>query len=247
MLRRERGLLPHEVQALEARGEEVIQGIDVSAAQGVVSVADWATMKRQGIRFAFVKCGNGNDPTDGAFVRNIDNARAGGLIVGAYHVLFPLNPSPAHPGREPDVQARMHYFASRDRCMPGDLPTVLDFELPTPDKWGTPPGWMVDAESIADCGLAYLQEYEQLSGKRPMIYTFPWFWKAVAKVDVSAFADYRLWLARYKAPAAGTLAPWTSPTFWQYSDGGGRLPNGAPVDQNCFMGDEAAFASLLAE
>lgn len=66
----------------ECTGDEnTIKGIDVSQYQGKM---DWAKVKNQGISFAFVRVGHGSHEVDPTFTRNIDEANAVGIKVGAY-------------------------------------------------------------------------------------------------------------------------------------------------------------------
>jgi GH25 family lysozyme M1 (1,4-beta-N-acetylmuramidase) len=81
-----------------------------------------------------------------------------------------------------------------------------------------------------------------LWGRPLIIYTYPFFAHSV-QFDVS-LASARLYIASYQEVPA-IPAPWTSYVIQQTSDGGGRLPNGCPVDQNVIR-DEPTLASLLA-
>jgi GH25 family lysozyme M1 (1,4-beta-N-acetylmuramidase) len=221
-----------------------LRGIDVGSPQGSLSPADWRAIAASGVRWAYLRCGNGNEGSDPTFAANLAGARAAGILVGAYHVGMPLPNDPAHPGRDPESQALAHYRAcnglgSRD----GELPPALDFEWPTPDLWSR---YGCSAEQILVWGREYLEIAGPLYGVEPVVYSFRWFWDAVAEGhDARAFASSPLWLAAYEThEPIRAIAPWTRATFWQLSDGGGRLPNGARVDEDELLGDDAELAAL---
>src|ERR1700704_4796393 len=65
---------------VEARPE----GVDVSNHQGVVG---WRRVAGAGIAFAIPKASEGTGFTDPYFVRNVQGARAAGILCGAYHFL----------------------------------------------------------------------------------------------------------------------------------------------------------------
>src|SRR5260370_42410398 len=107
-----------------------IIGIDVSSVQKKI---DWKAVEKTGINFAIAKCGNGNNGIDPFFVYNMVAIKATSIALGIYNVGFPLLDDPAHPGRNPVDQAKMHFNASNSIGMhPGDLPVTLDLEWPVP-------------------------------------------------------------------------------------------------------------------
>lgn len=219
-----------------------IRGIDVSAVQGHV---DWDAVARSGVRFAFLKCATGNEGgLDPRYRENVQNARSAGITIGPYNFAYPLPLNAGHPGRGPREQAENHFGkAGGLGNAQGDLPPVLDLEWPAPENW---PHWFTSAALIRDWGLGYLARYEELSGRVPMVYTYPWFWgKVAASGEVGDYARYPLWLASYTHPPLASLLPWGAPTFVQTSGGGGKLPSGAPVDENVFMGSEDDFAVFV--
>ena len=60
------------------------QGIDVSKFQGVI---DWRKVKASGkVKFAYIKATEGTSIQDPMYKRNIDSARAAGILVGSYHL-----------------------------------------------------------------------------------------------------------------------------------------------------------------
>lgn len=64
------------------RGKYPLRGIDVSHHQGQI---DWRRVAADDVAFAVIKATEGGDHVDDAFDRNLREARAAGLAVGAYH------------------------------------------------------------------------------------------------------------------------------------------------------------------
>lgn len=218
----------------------MIRGIDVSAVQGVV---DWPAVAASGVRFVVVKCAQGNEAgRDATYERNVAGARAAGLAVGCYLFGYPL--PPGKPGRVPAEQAKIHFakcdgVGTRD----GELPPALDIEWPAPEDWAR---WQCNAAQIRDWGLAYLDAAKALWGRTPLVYTYPYFWSHVSAAGgLEQYAEYPLWLADYSHMPPHVPAPWVGATLQQTSGGGGKLPSGAPVDENVFSGNEQAWQAFL--
>src|SRR5690348_9950938 len=68
------------------------QGIDVSSYQGS---PNWGSIKSCGWQFAFAKATEGVSINDSSYRYNINNAKANGVYVGAYHFAHPDLNSPS--------------------------------------------------------------------------------------------------------------------------------------------------------
>jgi GH25 family lysozyme M1 (1,4-beta-N-acetylmuramidase) len=256
----------------------MIPGFDCYVGYGLI---DFNLVREAGYRFVWVKCVEGNEGKDPAYARNVQRARDAGLVVGAYHFAFPLPTDPKHPGRSPLEQARAFY----DGCaglgsQVGELSPALDFEWPPRfdktkfldkngngkrdpdeplvDQWAR---WGVTAASLSEWARECAEAMTILWGRRPVIYTYPSFFKAVAAgADVSWAQRYPLWLADYQWSGPGTPPDgWTPPHMswvaegwddWaacQHSAEGStvRIPGvpACPVDRNVIK-DEATFQAL---
>lgn len=104
----------------------VIDGIDVSYAQGNGNKINWRKVKRCGIDFVFVRAGyrdstKGNIHKDSQFKKNIQRARKAGLMVGVYFY------SQATSKKEAVQEARtlLRYVKGYNV----DLPLVIDYEI----------------------------------------------------------------------------------------------------------------------
>lgn len=196
----------------------MIQGIDVSVLQGQV---DFEAEFKRGTQFCIARCGVGNNGKDSMYQHNIQGAQAAGMQVGAYHFLFPL-PTESTPSRDPRKQAAQHFQWA------GPLSVVAaDLEYPVQADWAH---WNCSAQQIQDWTLAYLEEYQTLSGIRPLIYTYPNYAQCLKLTE--DFAAYRLWIASYE-PTPSIPYPWNDYVMWQTSGGTAeKLLNGMAVDTN---------------
>jgi lysozyme len=193
-----------------------IKGIDASALQGVI---DWSSVATAGYQFVILRAGVGNSGIDTYYPANVAKANAAGLKVAAYNFVFPLPPLASQPLRDPVKQAQFHFQGVKN------LVSVVccDWEWPVPADWKK---WGVNAQFIIDWTLTYLQEYERLSGQKPVIYTYPDF--ANHLNPPAQFAQYKLWIASYETNPT-IPHPWQDYVLWQNSDHG-HLPNGVEVD-----------------
>ncbi len=200
---------------------DLIKGIDISVIQGNV---DFKAVAATGVKFVICRCGVGNGGIDTKYKQNIANARAAGLKVMAYHFIYPLPPLASQPLRDPKAQAQMHVNAAG-----GEL-ACCDLEWPAPEQWAK---WGCTAAQITKWSIEYLEAYEALSGIRPIVYTYPYFAKAINLPDWFG-QKYKLWIASYQTGHPFIPKPWTDWVMWQYSGGTGPeaqyLPGGVPVD-----------------
>lgn len=91
----------------------MISGIDVSHYQEEI---DWSAVAESGVKFAYIKCTEGQSFVDPWFAINWQNAQANGLICGAYHF---LTDAPV------DLQVKLF----RKMAPAFGLPPVIDAEL----------------------------------------------------------------------------------------------------------------------
>jgi len=192
-----------------------VMGIDVSKYQhDTGKPIDWRRVKASDQRFAFIKATGGSNRVDPWFEREWVAARRAGMITGAYHY--------ADPSRSAVAQARLIVSVVGTTREANNLGIVLDLE----DTGGLGPA------SLVRWAKSFLNEVQRLTGRVPILYTGPNFWKT--RVRSSAFGAYPLWLARYNSTPPAPLPGWNRWTFWQYTSSG-RIP-GIPghVDRNWF-------------
>lgn len=202
---------------------ERLFGIDVSRYQGTI---DWQKVKAAGVKYAFIKATEGQTFVDPMFARNWRELKAKGIPRGAYHFFRPST----------NLQGQIDNFCKVVGSLePGDLPPVLDVEVPSlwthltvKQRLALVNGWMKGVE-------------EKL-GVKPIIYLSSSFAGDVLGGDAS-LRPYILWVAHYTSrPSPRVPAPWADWNFWQYSESGtvDGIKDQA-VDLNHFNGSAAAL------
>jgi lysozyme len=203
---------------------ELIKGCDVSAFQGSL---DYKLLSDT-YKFVIFRNFVGNDSKDKFISSNIQAARDNGMAVGIYNFVFPLPEAKNKFNRCPKEQAQLHF----DNTEEGVSLIACDLEWPVPQDWKK---WNCNANQIKDWTRSYLTEFQELSGIKPVIYTYPSFAQSLKMED--DFANYDLWIASYtKEPKIPS--PWTDWQIWQNS-GSARF-DGVNIDTN-FCKDLSIF------
>ncbi|TDQ01374.1 GH25 family lysozyme [Labedaea rhizosphaerae] len=203
-------------------------GLDVSHYQGSIN---WATVKANGAKFAWIKATEGTSYHDPYFSQNYLAAYNQGIIRGAYHY-----------GR-PDVSSgtvQADYFASNGGGWSRDgltLPGTLDIEWGTAGEGGDCYG--KSHSQIVQFILSFSNEYHARTGRWPVIYTATSWWTECTGNTGDFSSTNPLWVARYST-SVGTLPyNWGYQTVWQYADSGIF-----PGDQDRFNGDYSRVQAL---
>ncbi|MEZ4458224.1 MAG: GH25 family lysozyme [bacterium] len=198
-----------------------VQGADVSKYQANFN---WEAQKNAGMTFGIARISDGVNTPDEYFDRNWAELKRLGMIRGAYQYF--------RPAQNVAQQANM-VVNKLGRLGPGDLPAVIDVESN---------GGLSKAQ-VAAAVKQWLQIVEDGTGKRPIIYTGPYFWQD--NVGDASLGNYPLWIAHY-----GTTCPlipdgWDKWTFWQYCDGNTQYcANGQGFDRNVYNGPAGDLAAL---
>lgn len=194
-------------------------GIDVSHYQGD---PDWSKVKAAGVDFAFIKATEGSSLVDKKFARNRAQARLYGVPTGFYHFARANAP----------LQNQINNFlATVGKLEPGDLPPVLDVEIPEP--------WLkLSLKKRLELVYGWLKAAKKALGVDPIIYMSPSFAQVLG--NDPGLAAYPLWVAHYTKAGKPTVPkPFPFWTFWQYSDRGTVSGITGPVDVNRFNGDKS--------
>jgi GH25 family lysozyme M1 (1,4-beta-N-acetylmuramidase) len=205
-----------------------VRGPDVSSHQHPAGYQiKWSSAKAGGAQFAFVKATEGATYTNPYFAGDFAAVKSAKLVRGAYHYARPK------AGAADAIKQARHFVAVAGKMRSaGDLPPVLDLERNEGLKPAALIGWT----------SAYLKEVKRLTGRTPMIYTYPSFWRS-SMADTTAFKAYPLWIATYGARPY-LVGGWTRYTFWQYTDRQRLVGMAAPVDMSVFNGSSTALRAL---
>ena len=206
-------------------GDRALPGIDISRFQQAI---DWTAVASSGIQYCYIKATEGVAHQDAAFAGHWRDASAAGLPRGAYHFFRPSDP----------VTKQADFFMTvAGARRPGDLPPVLDLEAP--DLWSSIPH--TERAAMAD---EWLNLVAKGMGATPVVYLSPAFATDVLK-NSPLLASYPVWLAEYRAaPAPNVPKPWTSWTFWQYTNRGKAAGIAGFVDCNWFNGTLEQLSAL---
>lgn len=200
-------------------------GPDVSSWQhGGGRPIDWFAVRAAGHRFAMVKATEGLDYINPYFLQDSLQMRLAGMARGTYHY--------ARPELPPEPQAALYATIVLGQNGPLDLPPVLDIE----HSGGLAPGALIDWTH------RYLNTVQTLTGRVPIVYTYPRFWQT-AMADSDQFHGYPLWIADYRDRAEPEVpGRWPAWTFWQQTDSGSIPGIHGNTDINVYSGAQGDFA-----
>lgn len=178
------------------------QGIDVSKFQGVI---DWRKVKASGkVKFAYIKATEGTSIQDPMYKRNIDSARAAGILVGSYHLY----------SKKTTAYQQFGNFKKMVQKSKQDLIPVLDIE----ERYGRDL-YIARVDKILE-----LMELEY--GVKPLIYTSEKvYWEHFSS---KKYKNYHIFIANYRR------YPSTRFTLWQHSQTGRVKGISGDVDLNKF-------------
>ncbi|KZS88998.1 glycoside hydrolase family 25 protein [Sistotremastrum niveocremeum HHB9708] len=213
---------------IERRAPSGPAGIDVSSYQTGIN---WATVKANGISFAYIKATEGTTYTSPQFSSQYTGAYNQGIIRGAYHF--------AHPDSSTGA-AQANYFLAHGGGWSADgltLPGALDIEA-------NPSGatcYGLSTSAMVSWISSFSSTYHSATGRYPVIYTTASWWNQCTGSSTAFAANSPLWVAHYTtASTPGALpAGWSYETFWQYADSG---PN--PGDADVFNGSASGLKKI---
>ena len=126
-------------------------GIDVSENNGRV---DWEAVADAGMKFAIVRSSYGRYAIDEDFVRNVNGAHDMGLLCGAYHYSYALNPEQARQ------EAQNCKQAIDEAGVLLELPVWFDIE--DADGYKKAHGFDFSRENVTAICRAFLDEIKPL-------------------------------------------------------------------------------------
>lgn len=181
----------------------VYKVVDVSVWQGNIN---WKKVKAAGVTGAIIRYADGTT-LDSKFEKNMKEAKAAGLHVGAY--IF----SRAKSASAAEAEAKRLYNACK-KYNP-DMPLYIDME------WNSASGY---ANTVAK---AYVNKMKKLGGKPGIYANLTWFNRYITTKN---FTDYPLWIAQYNSRITHAHPEWFG--MWQYSSSGSVSGISGRVDVN---------------
>jgi lysozyme len=203
-------------------------GADFSSYQGNIN---WTAAAKQ-IAFVFIKASEGETLVDRFFAQNWKGSKAAGIVRGAYHFFRPLD----------SVQEQVNNFVDAvGKLSPGDLPPVLDLEVP--EDWKT-----IEQSKRVPLVVQWCEAVEKALGVAPILYFSPSFVAEVLGTQYAApLAKYKLWIANYNVSQPTIPLPWTTWVFWQKSETGIVSGVDGKVDIDVYNGDIKDMQSLVVQ
>lgn len=203
-------------------------GIDVSHHQNVVQ---WDKCAAAGVVFAFLKATEASTFVDRRFAFNWSETKKNGIVRGSYHFFRPRS----------SVEKQVsNFLAVQGQLEVGDLPPVLDLEVP--ESWRS-----LSLKKRIAIVRQWLDAVEAALGIKPIIYLSSSFVGDVLGND-AFLKNYLLWVANYQVSKPRVPAPWSKWDFWQYSETGKvtGVPTGS-VDLNWFQGTRSDLMKLTVQ
>lgn len=164
-----------------------MQGVEIGADDGAV---DWAALKAIGADFAYLDASASAFARDGAFVKNLEDARAARLQVGAVHRYDPCQPAEKQAGNFVTV-------VPRDGKM---LPPAIDLDMLADDC----PVKVSDAAVQSEL-TTFINQIETHTGKPSILKVSRAFQQ---RYGVAAAIDRNLWLVRDRFQPDYAGRPW---------------------------------------
>lgn len=221
-----------------------VLGIDTSTHNGLFN---YALAKTKGVKWVIAKGSDVGSVTNRGFVDNqldnsFRNAKAEGLLVGAYHWM---------DARRDALYQANYYLDNVWGKYNFDFPPVLDVEEPEGRESPEKKRWYMRE------ALRWLEIVETQTGRRPIVYTAQWYTNAFNSQDYVWMRNYPIWVAYYVHATQPRLPIGVDRyAIWQYSSnasyphytpsGGNARSWGSGsdgLDTNWFNG---SYADLLA-
>lgn len=201
-----------------------VQGIDVSHYQGEI---DWAKMKQQGMDFAYIKATEGSAHEDKRFDKNWKEAKAAGMLCGAYHFF----------SFESEGAKQAEHFIKKVGDLKGSLIPVVDVEY-----YGKYAEIPPDVEKVRKELREMVGALEKKYGRKPMIYCT---YSVYRKYLDGAFDEVPLWIRNVYYPPEDIGRKWT---LWQYTDRAqldGYQGEEKSIDCNVFQGEKGQLNNYV--
>lgn len=165
-----------------------LQGVEVGTIEGAV---DWSALKAVGADFAYLDASASAFARDPAFVKNLEDARAAKLQVGAVHLYDPCQPAERQA-------ANFVTVIPRDARM---LPPAVELDRLADDC----PVKVSDAKVESEL-MTFLNQIETHTGKAVILKVSRRF---EARYHIAMAIDRNLWVTGERIEPEYTARPWT--------------------------------------
>lgn len=165
-----------------------MQGVEVSGSDGTV---DFRALKATGASFAYLDASASAFARDPGFVRNLEEARAAKLQVGAVHKYDPCQPAESQA-------ANFVTVVPRDKTM---LPPAVDLDLLAEEC----PVKVTDAGVESEL-MTFINQIETHTGKPTILKISSAF---ESRYHLSSVIDRNVWLVRTRFQPDYAGRPWT--------------------------------------
>lgn len=165
-----------------------LQGVEVSSENGAV---DWKALKATGAQFAYLDASASAFARDPAFARNLEEARAAKLQVGAVHRYDPCQPAGSQA-------ANFMTVVPRDANL---LPPAVDLDQLAEDC----PVKVTDAAVESEL-MTFLNQIETHTGKATILKISSAF---ESRYHLASAIDRNVWLVRDRFQPDYAGRPWT--------------------------------------
>lgn len=165
-----------------------VQGVEVGAAEGAV---DWTALKAIGADFAYLDASASAFARDPAFVRNLEEARAARLKVGAVHLYDPCQPAERQA-------ANFVTVIPRDNAL---LPPAVDL-----DRLADDCPVKVSEAAVESELMTFLNQIETHTGKPAILKLSRRFEQ---QYRIAARIDRNVWLTGERIQPDYAGRPWT--------------------------------------
>ncbi|MDR0899182.1 MAG: GW dipeptide domain-containing protein, partial [Lactobacillaceae bacterium] len=173
--------------------------LDVSSWQQNISVDTYRIMKNYGVKGVIVKVSEGTGYINPYASAQINNAKAAGLTVGAYHYSTYTNTS--------EARAEANYFANAAKSLGVSSGAVMadDLEDATTKVGG-----------VQDNAMAFRNQLKADGFSRPILYTYTSYVSQTG-LNLSAFGDATIWIASYPYEPSSSNLWYTQYGMWQFN------------------------------
>ncbi len=219
--------------------EDAILGFDIYHGDDIKTKEEWQEAAKV-YKFVYLKASEGSTIQDKRFNEFAEKATSVNILKGGYHFYRLLN-------LDVDAQVTNFLHVLQSTKQPLEMPPLVEIE-PLPKEFNEPLKSQLIAarETIVQNIRQFLNELEQRTNSRPVIYTTHLVWNDFLG-NPKGFDNYPLFVADYSELKEPRIPiSWKNYTFWQYSEKG-KVAGQEGYDMNVFNGNAVDFQRFIKE